>query len=138
MPGTTLQEHAGNEKSWVWTAVDFADETQKIEMFAMRFSSAESELLFKIQSLVSCCGSSMFGVLYKLPVFGGDAPNRTGSRNLFTDSIPIQVPHFLQLALDVFGHVIILEICAGLTFTLGICGCRWGRQTTFHFFSSTT
>lgn len=45
MPGTTLQMHAGNEKGWVWTTVDFVDETPKIEAFAAHFSSAESDPL---------------------------------------------------------------------------------------------
>lgn len=30
MPGVKLQEHAGNDKAWVWSAVDFADESQKV------------------------------------------------------------------------------------------------------------
>ena len=41
MPGTKMSEHSGNEKSVVWSAVDFADERQKNEMFAMRFASVE-------------------------------------------------------------------------------------------------
>ena len=41
MPGTKMQEHSGSEKSVVWSAVDFADEEQKTEMFCMRFASAE-------------------------------------------------------------------------------------------------
>lgn len=46
MPGTRMQEHSGNEKSIVWSAVDFADEQQKTEMFCARFASQERELLF--------------------------------------------------------------------------------------------
>lgn len=42
MPGTKITSHAGNEKAWVWTSVDFADEEQKIEMFAIRFGTIES------------------------------------------------------------------------------------------------
>jgi Ran-binding protein 1 len=45
MPGTKMQEHSGSEKSVVWSAVDFADEEQKTEMFCMRFASAERALL---------------------------------------------------------------------------------------------
>ncbi len=41
MPGTKMQEHSGSEKSVVWSAVDFADEEQRTEMFCMRFASAE-------------------------------------------------------------------------------------------------
>ena len=43
MPGTKLQEHSGNDKAWVWSAVDFADEQQRIELFCIRFGSIESE-----------------------------------------------------------------------------------------------
>ena len=41
MPGTKISSHAGNDKAWVWSAVDFADEEQKVEMFAIRFGSVE-------------------------------------------------------------------------------------------------
>ncbi len=44
MPNTKLQEHTGSEKAWVWSAVDFADEVQKPELFCIRFASVESEL----------------------------------------------------------------------------------------------
>ncbi|GFR52529.1 hypothetical protein Agub_g15102, partial [Astrephomene gubernaculifera] len=47
MPGTKLQEHAGNDKAWVWSAVDFADESQKVELFAVRFGSVEKAQEFK-------------------------------------------------------------------------------------------
>jgi hypothetical protein len=43
MPGTRMQEHSGNEKSIVWSAVDFADEEQRTEMFCARFASQERE-----------------------------------------------------------------------------------------------
>lgn len=45
MPGTKLQEHTGNEKAWVWSAVDFADEVQKPELFCIRFASVDSKAL---------------------------------------------------------------------------------------------
>jgi Ran-binding protein 1 len=41
MPGTRMQEHSGNEKSIVWSAVDFADEEQRTEMFCARFASQD-------------------------------------------------------------------------------------------------
>ncbi|KXZ50015.1 hypothetical protein GPECTOR_18g169 [Gonium pectorale] len=47
MPGTKLQEHSGSDKAWVWSAVDFADEAQKIELFAVRFGSVEKAQEFK-------------------------------------------------------------------------------------------
>ena len=39
----TVQEHAGNEKSCVWHATDFADGELKDELFCIRFASIESE-----------------------------------------------------------------------------------------------
>ena len=38
-----VQEHAGNEKSCVWHASDFADGELKEELFCIRFASIESE-----------------------------------------------------------------------------------------------
>ena len=43
MPGTNLQPHAGSDKSWVWSTVDFSEGEQKIEMFCLRFGTVESE-----------------------------------------------------------------------------------------------
>jgi RanBP1 domain len=42
MPGTKLQEHTGSERAWVYSTYDFADETQKMELFCLRFASVES------------------------------------------------------------------------------------------------
>lgn len=39
----TVQEHAGNEKSCVWQARDFADGELKHEFFCIRFQSIESK-----------------------------------------------------------------------------------------------
>ena len=41
-PTMTVQEHAGNEKSCVWHATDFADGELKDELFCIRFGSIES------------------------------------------------------------------------------------------------
>ncbi|XP_062172647.1 ran-binding protein 1 homolog a-like [Alnus glutinosa] len=38
----TVQEHAGNEKSCVWHATDFADGELKNELFCIRFASIEN------------------------------------------------------------------------------------------------
>ena len=44
----TLRSHAGSDRAWVWhTAADFADETAKPEMLAVRFRSAENAEEFK-------------------------------------------------------------------------------------------
>jgi Ran-binding protein 1 len=39
----SVQEHAGNEKSCVWHARDFADGELKDELFCIRFPSIESK-----------------------------------------------------------------------------------------------
>lgn len=46
IPTMSVQEHAGNDKSCVWHATDFADGELKEEMFCIRFASVESEFLF--------------------------------------------------------------------------------------------
>lgn len=43
LPTMSIQEHAGNEKSCVWHAADFADGELKEETFCIRFASIESE-----------------------------------------------------------------------------------------------
>jgi RanBP1 domain len=59
MPGTRMQEHSGNEKSIVWSAVDFADEEQRTEMFCARFASQDREsalcACFQPCTLLLCC-----------------------------------------------------------------------------------
>ena len=47
MPGTKLQEHSGSDRAWVWSAVDFAEEEQRVELFCIRFGSPEKALEFK-------------------------------------------------------------------------------------------
>lgn len=42
-PTMSVQEHAGNEKSCVWHARDFADGELKDELFCIRFPSIESK-----------------------------------------------------------------------------------------------
>ncbi|KAL3518044.1 hypothetical protein ACH5RR_020633 [Cinchona calisaya] len=42
IPTLIVQEHAGNDKSCVWHAADFADGELKDEMFCMRFASVEN------------------------------------------------------------------------------------------------
>ncbi|KAI9098359.1 hypothetical protein K1719_024984 [Acacia pycnantha] len=42
VPSMTVQEHAGNEKSCVWHASDFADGELKDEFFCIRFASIEN------------------------------------------------------------------------------------------------
>ncbi|KAK7277382.1 hypothetical protein RIF29_18533 [Crotalaria pallida] len=42
LPAMTVQEHAGNEKSCVWHARDFADGELKHEFFCIRFASIEN------------------------------------------------------------------------------------------------
>ncbi|XP_027365693.1 ran-binding protein 1 homolog b-like [Abrus precatorius] len=42
LPTMTVQEHAGNEKSCVWHARDYADGELKDELFCIRFPSVEN------------------------------------------------------------------------------------------------
>uniref|UniRef100_A0A2P2LCM0 Uncharacterized protein MANES_18G136500 n=1 Tax=Rhizophora mucronata TaxID=61149 RepID=A0A2P2LCM0_RHIMU len=42
LPGMSVQEHAGNEKSCVWHATDFADGELKDELFCIRFASIDN------------------------------------------------------------------------------------------------
>ncbi|CAD5166682.1 unnamed protein product [Musa acuminata subsp. malaccensis] len=42
VPSIRMQEHAGNDKSCVWHAMDFSDGELKEEMFAIRFGSVEN------------------------------------------------------------------------------------------------
>lgn len=43
IPSTSVQEHAGNDKSCVWHAADFSDGELKDELFCIRFASVESK-----------------------------------------------------------------------------------------------
>ncbi|CAK9860409.1 unnamed protein product [Sphagnum jensenii] len=47
LASTTLQEHAGSDKAWVWHAPDYSDGTLKEELFCIRFGSIESAQKFK-------------------------------------------------------------------------------------------
>ncbi|XP_009622744.1 ran-binding protein 1 homolog c-like [Nicotiana tabacum] len=47
LPTMSIQEHAGNEKSCVWHAADFADGELKEETFCIRFASIENCKSFK-------------------------------------------------------------------------------------------
>ncbi|KAJ0021339.1 hypothetical protein Pint_32512 [Pistacia integerrima] len=42
LPTMSVQEHAGNDKSCVWHAADFADGELKNELFCIRFGSVEN------------------------------------------------------------------------------------------------
>nr|KJB83893.1 hypothetical protein B456_013G269700 [Gossypium raimondii] len=44
LPTMTVQEHAGNDKSCLWHASDYADGELKDELFCIRFASVESIL----------------------------------------------------------------------------------------------
>ncbi|OIV91411.1 hypothetical protein TanjilG_02029 [Lupinus angustifolius] len=49
LPTMSVQEHAGNEKSCVWHAKDFADGDElKDELFCIRFPSIENFLEFSV------------------------------------------------------------------------------------------
>ncbi|XP_029935968.1 E3 SUMO-protein ligase RanBP2 isoform X1 [Myripristis murdjan] len=42
-----LKPNAGSDKSWVWNAIDYADEQPKPEQLAIRFKTADEAALFK-------------------------------------------------------------------------------------------
>ncbi len=44
-----LKPNAGSDKSWVWYAMDYADEMPKTEQLAIRFKMAEDAVLFKVK-----------------------------------------------------------------------------------------
>lgn len=61
-----MQEHSGNEKSIVWSAVDFADEEQRTEMFCARFASQEREFAAQhvFGTVHSPCAKNSFHISY--------------------------------------------------------------------------
>ncbi|XP_042162379.1 E3 SUMO-protein ligase RanBP2-like [Oncorhynchus tshawytscha] len=46
-PDMLLKTNAGSDKSWVWNAVDYADEEPRLEQLAIRFKTEVKALLFK-------------------------------------------------------------------------------------------
>ncbi|RVE58148.1 hypothetical protein OJAV_G00206390 [Oryzias javanicus] len=46
-PDMLLKPNAGSDKSWVWNAIDYADEEPKPEQLAIRFKTVEEASLFK-------------------------------------------------------------------------------------------
>ncbi|XDV31404.1 hypothetical protein PO909_034098, partial [Leuciscus waleckii] len=44
-----LKPNAGSDKSWVWYAMDYADEMPKTEQLAIRFKTADEAALFKFK-----------------------------------------------------------------------------------------
>ncbi|XP_067117199.1 E3 SUMO-protein ligase RanBP2 [Osmerus mordax] len=44
-----LKPNAGSDKSWVWNAVDYAEEVPKPEQLAVRFKTADEATLFQIK-----------------------------------------------------------------------------------------
>ncbi|KAG9271314.1 E3 SUMO-protein ligase RanBP2-like isoform X2 [Astyanax mexicanus] len=44
-----LKPNAGSDKSWVWYAIDYADEMPKTEQLAIRFKTADEAALFKLK-----------------------------------------------------------------------------------------
>ncbi|XP_055727013.1 E3 SUMO-protein ligase RanBP2-like isoform X1 [Salvelinus fontinalis] len=46
-PDMLLKPNAGSDKSWVWNAVDYADEEPRTEQLAIRYKTEDEALLFK-------------------------------------------------------------------------------------------
>ncbi|KAJ8477631.1 hypothetical protein OPV22_021358 [Ensete ventricosum] len=82
VPSIKIQEHAGNDKSCVWHASDFADGELKEEMFCIRFGSVENckKFMEMIESITESPGereeeesedaAAAAGLLDKLSVDG--------------------------------------------------------------------
>ncbi|THU54186.1 hypothetical protein C4D60_Mb10t22380 [Musa balbisiana] len=82
VPSIKIQEHAGNDKSCVWHASDFADGELKEEMFCIRFGSVENckKFMEMIESITESLGerekeesedaAAAAGLLDKLSVDG--------------------------------------------------------------------
>ncbi|CAD5195730.1 ran-binding protein 1 homolog a-like [Musa acuminata AAA Group] len=60
IPSIKIQEHAGNDKSCVWHASDFADGELKEEMFCIRFGSVENckKFMETVESITETLGKS--------------------------------------------------------------------------------
>ncbi|CAL9205282.1 unnamed protein product [Musa hybrid cultivar] len=60
IPSIKIQEHAGNDKSCVWHASDFADGELKEEMFCIRFGSVENckKFMEMVESITETLGKS--------------------------------------------------------------------------------
>lgn len=55
-----LKPNAGSDRAWVWnTHADFADESPKPELLAIRFLNAESEWTgTELTLIINCCYSA--------------------------------------------------------------------------------
>ncbi|URD77379.1 ran-binding protein 1 [Musa troglodytarum] len=60
IPSIKIQEHAGNDRSCVWHALDFADGELKEEMFCIRFVSVENckKFMETVESITETLGKS--------------------------------------------------------------------------------
>jgi Ran-binding protein 1 len=70
-PRIKLEPNVGNDRSWVWSAFDFADEELKETVFALRFS--DSDLAKDFQKAFQTCQQEMSKVLA-----GEDTPGADG------------------------------------------------------------
>ncbi|KAJ4978901.1 hypothetical protein NE237_009681 [Protea cynaroides] len=87
----SVQEHAGNDKSCVWHATDFADGELKDELFCIRFASVENCKTFieMFQEIAESQGkkeenkdaTSAAGLLEKLSVEDAKTEEKTGEEH---------------------------------------------------------
>lgn len=66
VPGTKISSHGGNDKAWVWSAMDFSDGEQKLELLAIRFGTPEKANEFKAEYEKS--------MEHNAPLLDSDAP----------------------------------------------------------------
>ncbi|KAM6291370.1 ranBP2-like and GRIP domain-containing protein 4 [Porphyrio hochstetteri] len=93
-PDMKLAPNAGSDKSFVWHALDYADELPKPEQLAIRFKTPEEAMLFKskfeeCQSILKTLGSNVDASVTQNSGTGSETPNqdtkepsRSGSETL--------------------------------------------------------
>ncbi|MBN3309367.1 RBP2 ligase, partial [Amia calva] len=83
-----LKPNAGSDKSWVWHAMDYADECPKPEQLAIRFKTAEEAALFKSRF------EEAQRVVPKSPFKQDEQPGRESSKSAVSQpaGLPFGIP----------------------------------------------
>uniref|UniRef100_A0A6Q2YC58 E3 SUMO-protein ligase RanBP2 n=1 Tax=Esox lucius TaxID=8010 RepID=A0A6Q2YC58_ESOLU len=88
-PDMLLKPNAGSDKSWVWTAIDYADEEPRTEQLAIRYKTSDEALLFKMKF------EEAQKIVPKSPKKQQDA---TGGKETFQPSAPQETSFAAQFA----------------------------------------